>query len=168
MYRTHPQELVERKLSELRPLNYNQFRWWRRWDSKRAPLPNKASLLAKIQNGDLDFSHYFWQAQYTEIEMNQKYAKAKDYRDYLDNVQLDKARRKRLWEDFIKDEAEKLEYIAKQFQKLFFITEKEYQKEIEEFDGTLEEFYYHIEVLFGKRVNIKSLRKKAIKKINKY
>lgn len=164
MYRTHPQEIVEQKLSELRPLNYNQFRWWRRWDSKRASLPNKASLLDKIQNGDLDFSHYFWQAQYTEIEMNQKYTKAKDYRDYLDNVQLDKARRKRLWEDFIKDEDEKLEYIAKQFQKLFFITEKEYQKEIEEFDGTLEEFYHHCQTLYNKRPQPKSRRGRPPKK----
>ena len=164
MYRTHPQEIVEQKLSELRPLNYNQFRWWRRWDSKRASLPNKASLLDKIQNGDLDFSHYFWQAQYTEIEMNQKYTKAKDYRDYLDNVQLDKARRKRLWEDFIKDEDEKLEYIAKQFQKLFFITEKEYQKEIEEFEGTLEEFYYHCQILYNKRPQPKSRRGRPPKK----
>ena len=164
MYRTHSPELVEQKLSELRPLNYNQFRWWRRWDSKRSALPNKASLLAKIQNGDLDFSHYFWQAQYTEIEMNQKYAKTKDYRDYLDNVQLDKARRKRLWEDFIKDESEKLEYIAKQFQKLFFITEKEYDSELETFDGTLEEFYYHCQVLYGKRPQPKSRRGRPPKK----
>ena len=96
--------------------------------------------------------------------MNQKHIKAKDYRDYFDNTQLDKARRKRLWEDFIKDEDEKLEYIAKQFQKLFFITEKEYQKEIEEFDGTLEEFYHHCQILYNKRPQPKSRRGRPPKK----
>ena len=43
-------ELVLQEIAKLQPLNYNQFRWWRRFDQPNKPLHKNASLLDKIQN----------------------------------------------------------------------------------------------------------------------
>ena len=111
VYKTHSKEVVLKKLSNFQPLNYNQFRWWRRWDSKNKPLHKLKPLLDKIRNGDFDYSHYFWQAQFCEIELNEKYLQLNDDGRWMEETQVDRARRKRLYEDFEKDEAEKLKQI---------------------------------------------------------
>ena len=64
-------ETVLDKISQLQPLNYNQFRWWRRFDTPNKPLHKYSDLLRKIRNGDYDFSHYYWQARYAEMEINE-------------------------------------------------------------------------------------------------
>ena len=151
-------ELVLQEISKLQPLNYNQFRWWRRFDQPNKPLHKNASLLDKIQNGDLEFSHYWWQAKYTEIEMNEILENCIDYQDWSEKTQVDRARRRRLWEDFEKDEAEKLSYIRKEFSKEFRMTEEDYEDEITGFDGSLEELYHHCFVKYGKKIRIKSKR----------
>jgi uncharacterized protein YndB with AHSA1/START domain len=151
-------ELVLQEIAKLQPLNYNQFRWWRRFDQPNKPLHKNASLLDKIQNGDLEFSHYWWQAKYTEIEMNEILENCIDYQDWSEKTQVDRARRRRLWEDFEKDEAEKLSYIRKEFSKEFRMTEEDYEDEITKFDGSLEELYRHCEIKYGKKIRIKSKR----------
>lgn len=152
------EELVLREISKLQPLNYNQFRWWRRFDQPNKPLHKNASFLDKIQNGDLDFSHYWWQAKYTEIEMNEKSQNCIDDQDFHEKSQLDKTRRRRLWDDFGKDESEKLQFIRKEFSKEFRMTEEDYDNEILEFDGSLEDLYHHCSVKYGKKIRIKSKR----------
>lgn len=158
IYKIENPELVLREIAKLQPLNYNQFRWWRRFDQPNRPLHKNSSLLDKIKNGDLEFSHYWWQAKYTEIEMNEKYKNCLDHQDFLEKTQVDKARRKRLWEDFEKDENEKLQYIKKEFTKEFYMTEDDYERELSEFDDTLEQFYYHCQIQYKKRLRIKSKR----------
>ena len=143
MFKTQPEDFAKKQLDNCQPLNYNQFRWWRRWDSKNDPLPKKAPLIDKIRNGDFDFSHYFWQAQYCEIELNKKLEKCIDTQHWVESTQLDRARRKRLWEDFEKDENNKLLAIETEFTKKFRITKEEYYNELDGYEGTLEEFYFH-------------------------
>jgi hypothetical protein len=60
-------------------------------------------------------------------------------------------RRKKLWEDFEKDESTKLQDIKKNFLKEFEIDSEDYEDEIGEFDGTLEEFYYYIRKTYETR-----------------
>ena len=142
MYKTHPKDRVKKELSKLKPLKYNKFMWWRKYTSPNPPSQKRTSTFYdRIENGDYDFSHYFWQAQQVEIELNEKFLNAKDYQEYLDNSQLDKVRRKRLLEDFIKDENEKLETIKRNVCKVFDLTEEEYYTKVENFDGTLSEFW---------------------------
>ena len=149
IYKTHPKEVVLEKLSNFQPLNYNQFRWWRRWDSKNKPLHKLKPLLDKIRNGDFDHSHYFWQAQFSEIEMNEKYLQLNDGDRWMEETQVDRARRKRLYEDFEKDEAEKLKQIQKEFILTFRMSKEDYEQEVIEFDGSLEDFYFHCRQIFG-------------------
>jgi hypothetical protein len=149
IYKTHPKEIVLEKLSNFQPLNYNQFRWWRRWDSKNKPLHKLKPSLDKIRNGDFDHSHYFWQAQFSEIEMNEKYLQLNDGDRWMEETQVDRARRKRLYEDFEKDEAEKLKQIQKEFILTFRMSKENYEQEVIKFDGSLEDFYFHCRQIFG-------------------
>ena len=144
LYETSNRDLVYKEIKKLKPLNYNQFKWWRRFDTKSKPLPKGATFLQRIQNGEYEFSHYFWQWKLTEIELNDAHEK------YNGNIQImleknvvDLARRKRLIEDFNKDEADRLEALKKGFLREFEITSDDYENSLTNFDGTTEEFYIY-------------------------
>ena len=152
------EDLVLQEISKLRPLNYNRFMWWRRFDQKKRPVDKKAPLLDRIKNGDLEFSHYYWQALYTEIEMNEKRNECIDDQHWIEQTRVDKQRRRRLYDDFEKDETEKLATLRKQFSKEFRMTKEDYDDEILEFGGTLLQLYRHCEIKYGKKIRIKSKR----------
>jgi hypothetical protein len=143
IFRTHPIEFIEKQLSTLKPIKYNRFRWWRRWENAFSSLPKSSSLLQKIRNGDLDFSHYFWQIQYCEHEINEKSKACQDPYKWEEITSVDRLRRRKLIEEFEKDESEKLQTIKTSFTKKFGLSEIDYYLELENFDGTLEQFYFH-------------------------
>jgi hypothetical protein len=152
LYAIPSPEHLKKQISKLQPLNYNQFRWWRRFDTKFKPLPKGTSFYQRIRNGEFEFSHYFWQAQHCEQEINQKYsACGGDMQKMLENHAVDFARRKRLWEDFNTHETNMLQEICKNFTIEFNITDRQYQQEAETFDGTLEELYIHIQKTYSPR-----------------
>ncbi len=145
-------ETVLDKISQLQPLNYNQFRWWRRFDSPNKVLHKYSNLLDKIQNGDYDFSHYYWQAKYAEMEIDDLHNETfPDAELFIEKNAMNSARRKRLWDDFEKDEKERINGIEKDFQMKFKMSRKKVREEIEEFGGTLEDFYHYCDKQFGTR-----------------
>jgi hypothetical protein len=140
---SHP-ELVIKHIKKLQPLNYNQFRWWRQFDSKTKPLPKGSSLQNRIKNKEFEFSHYYWQAQYCEMRINEKVKSYNgDIQRLIENDGVELAQRKRLWEDFEKNEPENLQELQKLFLREFTMTPEEYDEHIINFDGTLEEFYMY-------------------------
>ena len=144
LYKINDPEMVLKEISKLQPLNYNQFRWWRRFDSKTKPLPKGHSFLDRIKNGELEFSHYYWQALLCEMELNTKAIEYRgDIQKLVEKHSVDLARRKRLWEDFNKIENDLLDEIKRNFTKEFIMTNQEYDDHIINFDGTLEEFYMY-------------------------
>jgi len=144
LYQTNDPKVIQREIKKLQPLNYNQFMWWRRFTSKNKPLPKGATFLQRIQNGEFEFSHYFWQAQLCELEINEKYKEYRgDVQKLLENNGVDLARRKRLWEDFNKTEVTLLAELKKGFLREFVMTSLEYETHITNFDGTTEEFYMY-------------------------
>jgi hypothetical protein len=137
--------LVLKEIKKLQPLNYNRFFWWRRWDKPTKDLPKSATFLDKIKNGEFEFSHYYWQAIYCEMEINEKYSLYKgDIQKLLENDGVAFQRRKKLWEDFEKAEKEAMNSLRDNFMVQFEITRDQYEEIIGEFDGTTEELYYHI------------------------
>jgi hypothetical protein len=58
----HSREVIQKHLSKLNPLKYNQFRWWRNYDVPK-PLPKSNFIEKRIDNGDFEPSPYFWMAQ---------------------------------------------------------------------------------------------------------
>jgi len=144
LFKTSDPKLIAKEIKKLQPLNYNQFMWWRRFASKNKPLPKGATFLQRIQNKEFEFSHFYWQAQLCELEINEKYQECKgDMQKLLDKCSVDLARRKRLWEDFNKIEVELLAELKKGFLREFIMTIEEYNEHIINFNGTTEEFYMH-------------------------
>ena len=116
LYNIINEKHVLKEISKLQPLNYNQFRWWRRFDTPNKPLHKYSALIDKIKNGDYDFSHYYWQAKYAEIEINEIFDNTyPDAALFNEKASLHRARRKRLFEDFEKDEKQKLSQLEKDF-----------------------------------------------------
>ena len=142
---TFSREELEEKFSHLQKLNYNQFRWWRMYDVKKKPLAAYCSLHDRIANGDYDFSHYWYQAAWVEHDINDLAIECKDDAGlFSEKVQVLSARRKRLYEDYEKDEKWKLDDLVKEFSRNFHITKDEAMLEMEEFNGTLLELYDYI------------------------
>ena len=46
---SHSIVFIEKELSKLQKINYNQFFWWRRWSVKNKPLPKNSPLIDKIK-----------------------------------------------------------------------------------------------------------------------
>ena len=169
IYNVGDEDLILREVAKLRPTTYNKFTRWRKFAPINRPLDDKAPLIDRILNGDLEFSNYYWQALYTEMELNARRKQARDGVEYFQDTQVIRARRKRLWEDFEKDEAKKLETIKKQFVKTFKMTAEDYEDQLERIDGTLEDLYYRCESLFGlKQKNIKVPKVKRSPRVVKY
>ena len=146
------EENVLKEISKLQPLNYNQFRWWRRFDTPNKPLHKYSALIDKIRNGDYDFSHFYWQAKYAEIEINEIFNDTyPDAALFNEKASLHRARRKRLLEDFEKDEKQKLSQLEKDFYHHFNMSRYVIREEMGDFDGDLEKFYNYCQVQFGTR-----------------
>jgi len=151
---------LKKEFSNLQKLNYNQFRWWRMYESKNKPLKATASFRDTILNGDYDFSHYWYQAAWVEHDIDDLEIECgSDDGKFVEKASVLKARRTRLLEDFEKDEAEKLTNLVKEFKSNFVITEDQINEEMLEWSGDLISFYYHIEDNYQK-LNIPNYGKK--------
>jgi len=134
------------KFSKLRKLKYNQFRWWRMYDNPNKPLDKRALFRDRILNGDFDYSHYSFQAMWCEHEINDIATKCKDdIGKFVEMTSLLRTRRKRLLEDFERDENEKLEALIQGFIDNFKCNEEQIYKEIFKCSGSLIDLYYIIE-----------------------
>ena len=159
LYKVSNPDYIKRKISELQPLNYNRFFWWRRFDSSNKSLPKGASFLDRIKNKEFEYSHYYYQALYCEIEINAKYKEYnKDLQKLLENNGVDLQRRKRLWDDFEKNEEALLKELKENFLSQFVISEEEYNDLIINFDDTIEELYYYVRKTFDSSINSRKKR----------
>ena len=156
---TTTREQLDKKFSKLRKLNYNAFRWWRIYDNPNKPLDNRALFRDRILNGDFDYSHYKYQADWCEHEMNGVASKyGDDIGRYVEETSLLRSRRKRLLEDFEKDENGKLNLLYQQFVKHFKIDNEQVIEEALECRGELIDLYYLIEDKYSKYNIIRSKR----------
>ena len=151
----HSKETVNKEINRLQPLKYNQFYWWRKFKEK-SPLSTKDALHARIDNGDFDFSSYYWQAQYALIEMEEKTGHIKDPSIRHESQTLFRERHRRLMKDFEKDEPQRLELYIKSITSLFEIEKEDLEKKMETFDGTLKELY----ILIKTNYNFRTIQKR--------
>jgi hypothetical protein len=143
---TATRERIETEFSKLRKLKYNAFRWWRMYDNPNKPLDHIHPLRDRILNGDFDYSHYKYQAEWCEHEMNDIALKyGDDVGRYVEETSLLRSRRKRLLEDFEKDENDKLESLIKSFTSRFRCNKEQVYEEIFKCSGELIDLYYIIE-----------------------
>lgn len=139
-------EKLLKEFSKLQKINYNQFRWWRSYQSKNKPLDKRIPLRDRILNGDFDFSHYWYQAAWVEHDLNDLEIECNgDVGLYVEKGRMMRARRKRLLEDFEKDEHDKLTFLYNEFPKYFRVSKEQVIEEMIEFSGSLIDFYYHMD-----------------------
>lgn len=134
---------------------YDRFMWWRSYTPRNKPLPKRSPLIDKIKNGDFDFSSFWYEAEVVEHRLNTKYAMLiNDPGRFEEETAVDKARRKRLLEDFQKDESKKLYELTNEFSKLIGISAKDVEDELADFDGELIEFFHYITKKFPRENGI--------------
>lgn len=159
----HSKETINKELNKLQPLKYNQFFWWRKFKEK-SPLSSKDALHARIDNGDFNFSSYYWQAQYALLEMEEKTGHISDPSKRHESQTIYRERYRRLMKDFEKDEPQRLDDYIKAVTSLFEIEKEDLEKKMETFDGTLKELYTLIKTTYDFRT--KQKRKGRPKKYN--
>ena len=130
---------------------YDRFMWWRSYTPKQKPLTNRHDLRERILNGDFDVAPYAFEAQIVEHRMNKIFEECKGYEDvYREKTQVDKARRKRLLEDYEKEEARRLDELKKAFVLKFKMTKGQYEKEVVNTRArNLISFYDKMEAKYG-------------------
>jgi len=123
--------------------NYNKFYWWRRFQPRQT-LHKYNRLDERIPNGDFEVSDYYWQSMW-EIELEQQAVANEVSPDKQHEIRcMFGERRRRLNNDYEKDEQKILEEMYKAFRLELRMTREEVEDEMLNFDGTLSEFYYYI------------------------
>ena len=132
---------------------YDRFMWWRSYSPKFRPLHARHPFRDRILNGDLDMAPYRFEAEIVEHRMNQKFIECKgDHAMFNEQVAMDRRRRKRLLEDYDKEEVKRLEEIKKGFIQDIIMTKDQYDEEVVNTKtNSLIDFYYEMEEKYGTR-----------------
>ena len=135
-------ELKDR-ISTFRKNTYNRFYWWRRFQP-RETLHKYRRLNERIPNGDFEVSDYHWQVLW-ENELEKEAIGNERSVDKQHGIRcMFGERRRRLNNDYEKDEQKILDEMYKAFRVELRMSKDEVDNEMLNFDGTLSEFYYYI------------------------
>ena len=134
---------LQEKIASYEKLNYNRWFWWRRFKG-RETLHKYQPLKDKIVNGDYEPSDYHWWMLWENELEQESLSKITDVGKQHEARCLFGERRRRLTNDFEKDEAKILEAMYKDFWLAFRMKRDEVEDEMFNFDGTLLEFYHYI------------------------
>ena len=135
-------ELKDR-IPTFRKNTYNRFYWWRRFQP-RETLHHYRRLNERIPNGDFEVSDYHWQVLW-ENELEKEAIGNERSVDKQHEIRcMFGERRRRLNNDYEKDEQKILDEMYKAFRVELRMSKDEVDNEMLNFDGTLSEFYYYI------------------------
>lgn len=137
-------ELKDR-IATYTPTKYNPYYWWRRFKPRQS-LHHYMRLYQRIPNGDFEVSDYHWQIQYEDKLEKEALAGIKDPGKYHETRCMFGERKRRLANDFEKDETKILEEMYKAFRLELRMSREEVEDEMLNFDGDLAEFYQYIYV----------------------
>lgn len=145
LYDHQPKKVILKEINKLIPIKHNPYFWWRRWKPKNKPLHKRKGLLEKIENGDYDIPHFYWQAQYSLMELNKMYNEL-PYETFIENSGVERRRYNKLMEEFYKEDDQRIEKLIEEFTNKFTINcTKKIENIILEFGGTIKELYFHFE-----------------------
>ena len=133
---------------------YDRFMWWRSYSPKTKPLHKRQPLVDKIKNGDYDMGPFSYELQLVEHKLNKTYQEVHpDMGLFLEKESVNLARRKRLFDDFTKDENTKLEAIFHDFKIEFGISREQIEKDFDNgsFDDLID-YYYYCEKKYNKKL----------------
>ena len=138
----HSKEVIQKHLQNLRPLKYNQFRWWRNFDVPKS-LPKNTFIEQRINNGDFEPSPYFWMAQLVLWD--------KKDNDEAGLEDFERAKRgglllkkfERLMHDFEVDDKERLDNFIDAVYNHFEVDKEIISDEIKEFGSSIKDYYIY-------------------------
>ena len=161
----HSQAWLEKYLStNYYKKKYDRFMWWRSYSLRNNPLSNKHPLRDRIANGDFDLGPYVFEIELVEHRLNEKHQRfANDEVQLREQIQVDKARRKRLQEDRDKDEFNKLTELKRSFISELRMTKEQYEREITKPHKDLISFYYKMEDRYGRRAVLSTFKPKGLR-----
>ena len=129
------------------------FYWWRRWKTHNY-LPVKAGLLARIRNGDFEYSKLFkwaeYELHYMQDELDEfvkEYKGIEDPKTDILYIHIERRyikRRNKLFVDAHEMEHRHLTNLVGALVKEFIITKDKVKTIMEEFGGTTEGLYIHV------------------------
>ena len=123
--------------------NYNRFYWWRRFQPRQM-LHHYRRLDERVANGDFEVSDYHWQVMW-ETELEKQAISNEINSDKQHEIRcLFGERKRRLNNDYEKDETKILEEMYKAFKAEFRMSRDEVEEEMLQFEGTLSEFIQYI------------------------
>jgi len=130
---------------------YDRFMWWRSYTPKRRPLHPRQPLIDRIINGDFDVAPYRYEAEIVEHRLNEKWVELRDDPGrYLQEESVNMARRKRLMEDYEKEEGKRLDELKRLFVQTFKMSREDYDVEVEQSQTeSLVDFYYEMKEKYG-------------------
>ena len=130
------------------------FYWWRRWKSHQY-LPVRKGLLARIQNGDFEYSELFdwakYEMKYKQDELDEFVKNYQGNSDpktdtlYRDIERRYQKRYNKLFEDAYEVENRHLEGLAEALGKEFKVSKKKVKTIMETFGGTTEDLYLYVD-----------------------
>jgi len=135
-------ELKDR-ISTFRKNTYNRFYWWRRFQP-RETLHKYKRLNERIPNGDFEVSDYHWQVLWENKLEKQSISEECSVDKQHEIRCMFGERRRRLNNDYEKDEQKILDEMYKAFRVELRMSKEEVEDEMLNFDGTLSEFYHYI------------------------
>lgn len=126
---------------------YDRFMWWRGYTAKTKPLKKGDGLEKRVMNGDFEQGPFKYEAELVEHKLNKAYQQLyPDVPRFHEEQSVNLARRKRLKEDFQKDEEKKLESFFNDFSSYFQLEREVLEQELEVFDGdTIKDFFLSLE-----------------------
>jgi hypothetical protein len=123
--------------------NYNRFYWWRRFQPRQS-LHHYRRLDERVANGDFEVSDYHWQVMW-ETELEKQSITNEPNPDKQHEIRcMFGERKRRLNNDYEKDETKILEEMYKAFKVEFRMTRDEVEDQMLQFEGTLSEFIQYI------------------------
>jgi hypothetical protein len=134
---------LQERIDQYQKQNYNPYYWWRRFRS-RDTLHKYRGLEEKINNGDYEVSDYHWWMLWENELEKEALSKIEDSDKQHETRCLFGERKRRLMDDFERDEAKILEAMYKDFRIELKMSQEEVENEMFDFEGTLAEFYYYI------------------------
>ena len=133
-------EIILKNLKNLRPLKYNQFRWWRNFDVPKT-LPKTAFIEERINNGDFEPSPYFWMAQLALWEKENNNIINQEPFERVKRGTLLMKKYECLLHDFEKDDKDRLDNFIDAIYNHFEVDKDKVAEEIKEFGSTIKDYY---------------------------
>jgi hypothetical protein len=139
----HSRKVVQKHLSKLKDLKYNQFRWWRTYQLPSI-LPKSSHLEKRIDNGDFEPSPYFWMAQEALWEKHDSDNSGLEDWERAKRGGLLMTKYERLMHDFEVDEEERFTNFVNALYDCFEVDKDFLEEDVKKFDGTIKDYYIHI------------------------